>query len=201
VRSHQSRTEGQNPLPQPAGHVSLDAAQDLVGLLGCECTLVAHVELFIHQYPQVLLGRAALKPFIPQPVLIAGPNATKCSHLTPCSSLFLKAQMNDDLRDEPCHPFSTSLSVCALQIPGMLLVTENMPGMHPREGPPHNIASDAFQKAAEEACPLPVFKSTDQISVESWLDERGHSLVPLSNPGSDPEVSLGSGGHGTLLGR
>jgi len=30
-------------------------------------------------------------------------------------------------------------------------------------------------------------------NVESWLDERGHSLVPLSNPGSDPEVSLGSG--------
>jgi len=26
-------------------------------------------------------------------------------------------------------------------------------------------------------------------------------LVPLSNPGSDPEVSLGSGGHGSLLGR
>jgi len=38
-------------------------------------------------------------------------------------------------------------------------------------------------------------------TVESWLDERGHNLVPLSNPGSDPEVSLGSGGHGTLLGR
>ena len=30
-------------------------------------------------------------------------------------------------------------------------------------------------------------------TVESWLDERGDSLVPLSNPGSDPEVSLGSG--------
>jgi len=26
-------------------------------------------------------------------------------------------------------------------------------------------------------------------------------LVPLSNPDSDPEVSLESGGHGTLLGR
>jgi len=37
--------------------------------------------------------------------------------------------------------------------------------------------------------------------VESWLDERGHSLVPLSNLGSDLEVSLGSGGHGILLGR
>jgi len=39
------------------------------------------------------------------------------------------------------------------------------------------------------------------MTVECWLDERGHSLVPLSNPGSDPEVSLESGGHGTLLGR
>jgi len=33
--------------------------------------LMAHVQLFIHQYPQVLLSRAALNPFIPQPVLIA----------------------------------------------------------------------------------------------------------------------------------
>ncbi|KAK4826357.1 hypothetical protein QYF61_007951 [Mycteria americana] len=46
--------------------------QDMVGLLGCECTLLAHVQLFIHQYPQVLLRRAAPNPFIPQPVLILG---------------------------------------------------------------------------------------------------------------------------------
>jgi len=36
VGSHQNRVEGQDPLPCPAGHVSLDAAQDMVGLLGCE---------------------------------------------------------------------------------------------------------------------------------------------------------------------
>jgi len=40
----------------------------MVGLLGCESTLVAHVQLFIYQYPQALLGRAALNPFILQPV-------------------------------------------------------------------------------------------------------------------------------------
>ena len=34
VRSHQSRVEQQNHLPWPAGHASLDAAQDTVGLLG-----------------------------------------------------------------------------------------------------------------------------------------------------------------------
>ena len=32
VRSHQSRVEGQNPLPRPSGHASPDAAQDTVGL-------------------------------------------------------------------------------------------------------------------------------------------------------------------------
>ncbi|KAK4819021.1 hypothetical protein QYF61_024137 [Mycteria americana] len=68
VGSHQSRVEGQNHLPQPAGHASFDAAQDMVGLLGCEHTLLAHVQLFIHQYPQVLFCRAALNPFIPHPV-------------------------------------------------------------------------------------------------------------------------------------
>ncbi|KAK4831029.1 LOW QUALITY PROTEIN: hypothetical protein QYF61_014917 [Mycteria americana] len=67
-----NRAEGQNHLPQPAGYAAFDAAQDTVGFLGCECTLSAHVQLFIHQYPQVLLHRAALNPFIPQPVLIPG---------------------------------------------------------------------------------------------------------------------------------
>ncbi|KAK4832233.1 hypothetical protein QYF61_021147 [Mycteria americana] len=46
--------------------------KDMVGLLGCECTLLAHVQLFIHQYLQVLLLRAPLNPFIPQSVLILG---------------------------------------------------------------------------------------------------------------------------------
>jgi len=37
--------------------------------------------------------------------------------------------------------------------------------------------------------------------VESWLEERGHSLVPLSNPGFVPETGLESSEHGTLLRR
>jgi len=36
VESHQSRVDGQNHLPQPAGHASFDASQDMVGLLGCK---------------------------------------------------------------------------------------------------------------------------------------------------------------------
>ncbi|KAK4824308.1 hypothetical protein QYF61_013053 [Mycteria americana] len=69
VGSHQSRVEGQNPLPRPAGHASFDAAQDMVGLLGCKCTLLTHVQLFVHQYPQVLFRRAGLDHIILQPVL------------------------------------------------------------------------------------------------------------------------------------
>ncbi|KAK4828850.1 LOW QUALITY PROTEIN: hypothetical protein QYF61_000907 [Mycteria americana] len=69
VGSHQSRVEGQNHLPRPAGHAAFDAAQDTVGLLGCERTLSAHVQLFVHLYPQVLFRRAALDHIIPQPVL------------------------------------------------------------------------------------------------------------------------------------
>jgi len=37
--------EGQNPLPRPADHVAGDAAQGMVGLQGCECTLLGHIEL------------------------------------------------------------------------------------------------------------------------------------------------------------
>ncbi|KAK4828118.1 hypothetical protein QYF61_023916 [Mycteria americana] len=81
VGSHQSGVEGQNHLPQPAGHASFDAAQDTVGLLGCESTLLAHIQLFIHQYPQVLLHRDALKPFISQPVLILGVALTQVQDL------------------------------------------------------------------------------------------------------------------------
>jgi len=35
VRSHESRVKGQNPLPRPGGHASLDAAQDTVGVSCC----------------------------------------------------------------------------------------------------------------------------------------------------------------------
>ena len=67
-----SRGAGQNPLPRPAGRTSFDEVQDVVGLLDCECTLPGHAQFCIHQYTRVLLGRAALNPLIPQPVLMAG---------------------------------------------------------------------------------------------------------------------------------
>ncbi|KAK4822675.1 hypothetical protein QYF61_019042 [Mycteria americana] len=70
VGSHESRVEGENHLPRPAGHASFDAAQDTVGLLGCKHTLPGHVELLINQHPWVLLLRAALNPFSAQPVFV-----------------------------------------------------------------------------------------------------------------------------------
>ncbi|KAK4806258.1 hypothetical protein QYF61_013402 [Mycteria americana] len=62
---------------QPSFYV----AQDTVGFLGCKRTLPAHVQFFIHQYPQVLLCRAALNPFIPQSVLISGIAPTQVQDL------------------------------------------------------------------------------------------------------------------------
>jgi len=42
VGSPQSGAEGQNPLPRPAGHAVLGAAQGTVGVTGCESTLLAY---------------------------------------------------------------------------------------------------------------------------------------------------------------
>jgi len=53
------RAEWQNHLPQPAGHTSLNATQDMVGLLSCKHTLQAYVEFFTNQHLQTLLLRAA----------------------------------------------------------------------------------------------------------------------------------------------
>jgi len=72
VGSHQGRERGQNILPQPAGHVSYDAVQDMVGLLDCEYTLLGCVEFLVNQQPQGLLLRVALNPFSAQPVFVLG---------------------------------------------------------------------------------------------------------------------------------
>jgi len=70
MSSHQCRAEGQDHLPHPAGHTSFDADKVIVGFLGCKGTLVAHVPLATHQYPQVLFRGAVLNPFILQLVLV-----------------------------------------------------------------------------------------------------------------------------------
>ena len=72
VGSHQSTVNGQDHLPRTVCHASLDAAQDSVGLLGCERKLPGHVELLVNQHPKVLLLRAALTSFSTQPVFVLG---------------------------------------------------------------------------------------------------------------------------------
>ena len=81
VRSQQHQVEGQDYLPHPAGHTSFDAAQDMVGLLGYEASLLAHDQLAIHQYLQVLFVRAVLYSYIPQIVLIVGVASTQVQDL------------------------------------------------------------------------------------------------------------------------
>ena len=63
VRPHQNRVERQDHILQSADHAFFDAAQNVVGFLGCKDTLPTHVHLAIHQYPQVFFGRAVLSPF------------------------------------------------------------------------------------------------------------------------------------------
>ncbi|NWR00428.1 RALA protein, partial [Paradoxornis webbianus] len=56
VGSHK-REEEDNHVPGPVGQSSFAAAQDTIGLLGCEYTLSDHDQLFIHESPQVLVYR------------------------------------------------------------------------------------------------------------------------------------------------
>ncbi|CAN0071273.1 unnamed protein product, partial [Bubo scandiacus] len=109
VGSHESRVEGENHLPQPAGHASLDAAQDTAGFLGCKHTLSGHVELLIKQHPQVLLHRAALNPFSIQLVFVPGIAQPMCRTLHLALLNFMRfAQAHLSSLSRPlwmAHPF------------------------------------------------------------------------------------------------
>jgi len=72
VGSYKSRVEWQNHLHRPSGHAGCDAAQDTVGLPGCEHTLPGRVGLLLNQHPKVLLLKAAFNPFSTQPVFVFG---------------------------------------------------------------------------------------------------------------------------------
>ena len=51
-----AESRGREPHPSPCCHLSVGAAQDTAGLLGCKYILLAHVQFFIYQNPQVLLS-------------------------------------------------------------------------------------------------------------------------------------------------
>ena len=81
VGSHESRAEGDSHLPHPAGHAAFGAAQDMVGFLGCKCTLLVHVKRFVNHHPQVLLLRAVLNPSSALPVFVLGVAPTQMQDL------------------------------------------------------------------------------------------------------------------------
>jgi len=111
--SRQSGAEGQNPLPHPAAHAAGDAAQGPVGLLGCQCGLLGHVQLFIHQYSQVLLLRAALHPFSTQPVFVVEIGPTQMQDLS--LGLFELHEVH------MAHISSLSRSLCMASLPSNVL--------------------------------------------------------------------------------
>ena len=110
--SHQRRAEGQNLLPRPAGQDSFDSAQDTAGLLGCEHTLLGHMELLINQHPQALPLRAALNPFSVQPVLHLGIAQPMCRtwHLA----------LLNFTRFSEAHLSSRSRSLCMASLPSSM---------------------------------------------------------------------------------
>lgn len=66
--SAQSRVAGSPPWP--AGCTFYDGAQGMVGFLDSEGTLLAHCQLA--RYPQVLLDKAVLYPFVSQLIWVMG---------------------------------------------------------------------------------------------------------------------------------
>ena len=50
VRPHQSRVQGDDHLPDPAGYTIPDTSQDAVGLLGHLGTLPAHVQTSLNKW-------------------------------------------------------------------------------------------------------------------------------------------------------
>lgn len=68
VKSSKAGVEGENHILWSTGHTCFEV-HNRAGFVGSECALMGHIQLFIHQHPQVFLGRDTLNPFIPQSLL------------------------------------------------------------------------------------------------------------------------------------
>ena len=69
LRPQKCRVDGDKHLPHPPGHLSFDGAQNTVGLLSCECMLLANVMIFIHE---ALFHRAPLSELFSQSIHLSG---------------------------------------------------------------------------------------------------------------------------------
>ena len=121
VGSHQSGAEWQNHLPRHVRKTSCYAAQNTVGFLACKCTLLAHVQLFIHQYPQV--GRTVLHPFFfcIYKEVCSNPGAGLWAHS--CEGLLRSLWMT-------CLPPSKSTAPLSLGLSANLLRVHKFPLRH-----------------------------------------------------------------------
>lgn len=63
-------SRGEDALPWPAGNALPHVDQEAVSLLCCRSTLLAHVQLGIHQDPQVPFCQASSQTVSPQHVLV-----------------------------------------------------------------------------------------------------------------------------------
>ena len=68
---------GQDDFPSPAHHTIPDPSQNAIGLLGHLGTLLAHIQLTVHQYPKVPFHQAAFQPLLIKPVGLLGVVVTK----------------------------------------------------------------------------------------------------------------------------
>jgi len=87
VRPHQCRVQGQDDFPSPAQHTIPDTSQDATGLLGHVGTLLAHIQLTVHQYTEVPFYQTAFQPQRkPKAGSIGGTAWTGCSWSSPLSA-------------------------------------------------------------------------------------------------------------------
>ena len=67
---HQCGVEGKDHLPRPAGNTPPDADQDPIDLLCSKGTMLSHLQLGVHQDPQVLSCQAAFQLGGPQHIFL-----------------------------------------------------------------------------------------------------------------------------------
>jgi len=104
--------------------------------------LLGHVQLLVNQHPQVLLSRAALKPFIAQPVLIQRVAGPWCStlHLAFLNLLrFTEARFSSLSRSLRHVNHPTQLGVICKLAEGALDLTMSFMKLLNSTGPKINI--------------------------------------------------------------
>jgi len=135
----------------------------MLGLLGCQRTLLTRNQLFTHRYPQVLLGRAALHPLIPQPVLTPEAAPTQQQDLALCL-----AERHEIHRGKTWRKWRVGFSEPANKLPvGLMLWAVSL--KIPNKDWSHHSKASCFQ-ATPESWHREV-KSIKPLSKLGWLNQ------------------------------